>query len=66
MRISETKRVFGRSRSRCGILQWALVKQITNIIKQIENSIAVTQIMVSAGWCRMNYFLSETGVAMSI
>jgi len=33
------------------------VKRIKNIvIKQIENSIAVTQIMVTAGWCVMNYF----------
>jgi len=32
------------------------VKQIANIIKQIENSIAVAQTMVTAGWCTTNYF----------
>jgi hypothetical protein len=41
VRTSETKRAFGRSRSKCGILKWALIKQITNIIKQIKNGIAV-------------------------
>jgi len=56
VRISETKRAFGRSRSRCGILKWALVKQITNIIKQIEDSIAVAQTVLTVGWCTTNYF----------
>ena len=56
MRISETKRAFGRPRSRCRILKLALVKQITKIIKKIEKSIAVAQTVVTVGWCTENYF----------
>jgi hypothetical protein len=41
VRISEAKRAFGRPRSRWGILKWALVKYIKNIIKKIDDSIAV-------------------------